>query len=608
MGAEISTPEGEDFMAKSYRSFHESATMFTEHDDEEEVVHTLRKLGRSSSPLIGKEVITTSETIESNHLGPKSLDQSDGKISVNIAMADLMAYLQVVANHSNNLPQTRRDDPAGKECAVATPEEVYANKSAAFIPADVRIVGGRFMLYGKAWNLPDNTEFSPAERTLEPGKSYGGANGNAMLKVLYDFVSASGADEIAFEQDDNDLFDDDDDEASLDSVSKTGGLDTVGLRGESSLSWADLLRKMKAEMDDMKFNQVPTLTTSRKLNVNEDFTLVPKSFDPSTGRTRSLLIGCNYNGNAQLKASHDDIRSMKDYIVTVHGFSEDAEDMTVLLDDGVHKAPTYANIIDHFKKLSEDSQPGDAVFIQFSGHGGRLIGSPGADAVDTYDEAIVPCDFEEAGPIRDTLVFKTLLAPMRYGVTVTVIIDACDTGMVLDLPYAWSTGDDQPGTDAEMVQNKDYSFVRDLKVIKKLYESSVFTQLGNRVDEAIGSQPEPTPTQRYSARRRRRTMGGETDDEQSALYMNDSFAGNQGFCCDPMQMNGLDNVNSEDVQRDPSETSFMARLTDCGMGNELIEKELEAMSVRSRNDGRRSRKSRSSSGRRSKSRRSSRRS
>jgi hypothetical protein len=170
MGAEISTPEGDDFMAKSYKSYHDSVTMFTEHDEEEEVVHTLRKIGRSSFPLIGKEVITSSETIESQHLGPKSLDQSDGRVLVNIAMADLMAYLQVVANHSNNLPQTRRDDPAGKECAVATPDEVYANKSAAFIPADVRIVGGRFMLYGKAWNLPDNTEFSPADRTREPGK------------------------------------------------------------------------------------------------------------------------------------------------------------------------------------------------------------------------------------------------------------------------------------------------------------------------------------------------------------------------------------------------------------------------------------------------------
>lgn len=276
--------------------------------------------------------------------------------------------------------------------------------------------------------------------------------------------------------------------------------------------------------------------------------------------------------------------------------------MTVLLDDGAHKVPTYTNIIDSFKKLSEDSQPGDVVFIQFSGHGGRFIGSPGVNAVDTYDEAIIPCDFEEAGPIRDTLVFKTLLAPMRYGVTVTVIIDACDSGMVLDLPYAWSTGDDQPGSDTEMVQNKDYSFVRDLKVIKKLYESSVFTQLGNRVDEAIGNQPQPTATQSYSAQRRRAT-GGETDDERNeehsvAIYMKDSFGEmNQGIsCCDPIQMSGLD-----DVRQDPSERSFMARLSDCGVGNELIEKEIDAMTVNSgakSSKSRKSRKSRSSSGRR----------
>lgn len=168
MGAEISRPEGEEFMGKSYNGSAPEPYFY----DEEEVVHTLRKIGRSSSPLIGKEVITSTETIESQHLGPKSLDQSDGKVLVNIAMADLMAYLQVVANHSSNLPQTRRDDPAGKECMMDTPDDVYANKAAAFIPADVRVIAGRFMLYGKAWNLPDNIEFSPAERTLEPGELF----------------------------------------------------------------------------------------------------------------------------------------------------------------------------------------------------------------------------------------------------------------------------------------------------------------------------------------------------------------------------------------------------------------------------------------------------
>ena len=35
----------------------------------------------------------------------------DSNVTVNLAIADLMAYLQVVANNSSNLLLTRRDDP-----------------------------------------------------------------------------------------------------------------------------------------------------------------------------------------------------------------------------------------------------------------------------------------------------------------------------------------------------------------------------------------------------------------------------------------------------------------------------------------------------------------
>jgi hypothetical protein len=68
-------------------------------------------------------------------------------------MSDLMAYLQVVANNSNQLPSTRRDDPEiERPVSSLTPEE-YARKSAAFIPADVRIIGGTFHRYGRIWDL-----------------------------------------------------------------------------------------------------------------------------------------------------------------------------------------------------------------------------------------------------------------------------------------------------------------------------------------------------------------------------------------------------------------------------------------------------------------------
>ena len=124
--------------------------------------------------------------------------------------------------------------------------------------------------------------------------------------------------------------------------------------------------------------------------------------------------------------------------------------MTVLLDDGEHKPPTFLNIVEAFKALSEESQPGDAVFVQFSGHGGRVLDAPVDEEAESYDEVIVPSDYQTAGLIRDTLMFKTLLAPMRFGVTVTIMVDCCDNGMVLELPYHWSTKSDKRDTVAKV--------------------------------------------------------------------------------------------------------------------------------------------------------------
>ena len=124
--------------------------------------------------------------------------------------------------------------------------------------------------------------------------------------------------------------------------------------------------------------------------------------------------------------------------------------MIILLDDENYAPPTFSNIVDAFKILSEESQPGDAVFVQFSGHGGRVLDSAIDSDVESYDEIIVPSDYEKTGLIRDTLIFKTLLAPMRYGVTLTILIDCCDTGMLVELPYAWNAKSDKRATPAKV--------------------------------------------------------------------------------------------------------------------------------------------------------------
>jgi hypothetical protein len=53
------------------------------------------------------------------------------------------------------------------------------------------------------------------------------------------------------------------------------------------------------------------------------------------------------------------------YIKDVHGFKD--ENITILMDDGVHTAPTYNNIMEAYQKLSSECETGDAVFCHYAG-------------------------------------------------------------------------------------------------------------------------------------------------------------------------------------------------------------------------------------------------
>ena len=257
------------------------------------------------------------------------------------------------------------------------------------------------------------------------------------------------------------LFDDDDDE-TVDTAGFTvdrtqASFDTLVLNdgsGGSSMSWAQLLRKMKPEMQGVGFSQAPAVTSSYKFDLNEPFSLVQPEFKKGVNQKRALLIGCNYRRtpDSELKACHDDVRSVKDFLVNVYGFPESPDLMTVLMDDKKHKHPTHTNVTSAFKQLAERSNPGDAVFVLFTGHGCRVLDSPIDETAESYDEALIPSDYDETGIIRDTLFFKTLLAPMRKGVTVTCIIDCCHTGVMVDLPYLWTTKGDK-GEPSPKVRN-----------------------------------------------------------------------------------------------------------------------------------------------------------
>jgi hypothetical protein len=122
-------------------------------------VETLERGDQSEADVIdslegGNSRIEARDERDTEDNEPNATKIRDDQVHVNLAMADLMAYLQVVANNSNQLPVTRRDDPELDRIVSSLSSEEYARKSAAFLPADIRIIGGTFTRYGRVWDLP----------------------------------------------------------------------------------------------------------------------------------------------------------------------------------------------------------------------------------------------------------------------------------------------------------------------------------------------------------------------------------------------------------------------------------------------------------------------
>ena len=186
-----------------------------------------------------------------------------------------------------------------------------------------------------------------------------------------------------------------------------------------SMSWVQCLRAMRTELGRMGYDQIPQLTSSRMIDVNKTMHIVPPG---STGRRRAILIGINYVGQrGQLSGCHNDVNNIKKYLIEAQGFNEG--EMLILMDDNnpKHHAPTRRNIEDAFQRIVHYSQPGDVVFVHYSGHGSRVrdlsgdeggciptylvvsvtdalriltkvVFSPSVD--DGYDETLVPVDFK----------------------------------------------------------------------------------------------------------------------------------------------------------------------------------------------------------------------
>jgi nickel-dependent lactate racemase len=77
------------------------------------------------------------------------------------------------------------------------------------------------------------------------------------------------------------------------------------------------------------------------------------------------------------------------YLREVQGFKK--ENVTILMDDGKHRAPTKSEILKAYKKVVKESVDGDVVFCHYSGHGGRVVDDNGDEGRDIMQTCISYC-------------------------------------------------------------------------------------------------------------------------------------------------------------------------------------------------------------------------
>jgi len=93
--------------------------------------------------------------------------------------------------------------------------------------------------------------------------------------------------------------------------------------------------------------------------------------------------------------------------------------------------PTYLNLVHAFHDLADTAEPGDRVYVHYSGHGGRTRTIvPEVKGEAGIDEALVPTDIGIPGGryLRDLELARLLDELVRRELVVTVVLDCCYSG------------------------------------------------------------------------------------------------------------------------------------------------------------------------------------
>jgi metacaspase-1 len=152
----------------------------------------------------------------------------------------------------------------------------------------------------------------------------------------------------------------------------------------------------------------------------------------------ALLIGINYYGTGSALANciYDTEHIMDRLLESQLGYTN--KQITLMTDDakGTNRYPTGRNIVDHMIRFCSDVNKAGEGYMHYSGHGSWIYDKNG-DEADRKDEVLVPVDYDTGGYLVDDDIYKLLRDYLSPDVKVTMTMDCCHSGTVLDLPYRW---------------------------------------------------------------------------------------------------------------------------------------------------------------------------
>lgn len=170
----------------------------------------------------------------------------------------------------------------------------------------------------------------------------------------------------------------------------------------------------------------------------------------------ALLIGANEYRNLDerwwLNGPKNDVALVRDYLISDAPVAFPADHVTVLADglDGAEPA-TLAAIRSAFTDLTAKAQPGDFIYLHFSGHGTQAPATDDDTELDGLDELFLPVDVgqweDSIGHVENALVDdeigRMVDALRAKGADVWIVFDSCHSGTAT---RAVEVGDDDVRT------------------------------------------------------------------------------------------------------------------------------------------------------------------